>query len=475
MQICTSRFAQIDSESQRNSLCSISRVKYSFQGDLPVTAAAILCYILAEPTLSEEPYTQQDDSSEIRPTRLSGNDNSVRPLLKGFSGVMERKKRIVLINHTGGPIIRENELTYTEGGLAHALSALTGLASDYDITILCPDPLGSRQIRATEYRGINVVCMGGSRWIKWMHAGGPSFCKEVNRYIKETCPDILIGNGMLASFLLRFAPEEPVKIGIIHHLYHVSHALKVGRSSKCTMWVMGMLERGALHLIKLDRIAVISPMVRDVLTQKGFPQDKIVVVGNGVNVGDYPFSVNKTPCSLIYIGRLTELKRVSSLIESISLVRNRFPDVKLHIVGDGPKHEEVRRTIEALHLFQNVFMHGHLPERQKIELLPNSAIYVSNSVFEGFGIPLVEAMATGTVPVVSDIEGHRFVFQDDNVGYLVKSTEEMATKIADLLNSETERLRLATNGRRLVEQRWTWAKVAQRYKEGLLGNASPSP
>jgi glycosyltransferase involved in cell wall biosynthesis len=83
-------------------------------------------------------------------------------------------------------------------------------------------------------------------------------------------------------------------------------------------------------------------------------------------------------------------------------------------------------------------------------------------------------MASGTVPAVSDIEGHRLVFQDDNVGYLVESTEETARRITDLLTNETERLKLATNGRRLVEQRCTWAKVAQWYKESLLGDALPS-
>jgi glycosyltransferase involved in cell wall biosynthesis len=384
---------------------------------------------------------------------------------------MKRKKRIVLINHTGGPIINEDELAITEGGLAHALSALTGLASDYDITILCPDFSENKQTRVTKYRGVNIICMGGARWVKWMHAGGTSFCTQVSRYIKQAAPDILIGNGVLASFLLRFAPKEPYKIGIIHHLYHASHASNVDSSSKYTMRVTGLLERAALRLIKLDKIAVISPMVQDVLAQKGFCQDKIVIVGNGVNVEDYPFSANKTPFSLIYIGRLTELKRVSSLVESISMVRNKFPEVKLHIVGDGPKHEEVRRRIEVLHLSQNVSMHGYMPEREKIKLLSSCAVYVSNSVFEGFGIPLVEAMATGAVPVVSDIEGHRFVFQNDNVGYLVKNTEEMAIRITELLSNETERSRLASSGRRLVEQKWTWEKVAQRYRSLL--NDSP--
>jgi len=389
---------------------------------------------------------------------------------------MKRTKSIVLINHTGGPIIKGDEIGYTEGGLAHALSALAGLASDYDITILCPDFSGSGQIRVAKYKGVNIICMGGSRWVKWMHAGGISFCKEAKRYIKEAAPDILIGNGMLASFLLRFAPRGPFRVGIVHHLYHASHASNVDNSSRFAMRVLGVLERAALRLINLDKIAVISPMVRDVLTKEGFCQEKIVVVGNGVDVEDYSFSANKIPYSLIYIGRLTELKRVSSLIESFSMVRNKFPAAKLHIVGDGPKHEEVRRRIEELHLSQNVSMHGYLPEGEKIELLSSSAVYVSNSIFEGFGIPLVEAMATGTVPVVTDIEAHRFVFQDNNVGCLVKSTEEMATKITDLLSNETERSRLAANGRRLVEQKWTWSRVAQRYrdllKDDLVRNTS---
>jgi glycosyltransferase involved in cell wall biosynthesis len=388
---------------------------------------------------------------------------------------MKRTKSIVLINHTGGPIIKEDEIGYTEGGLAHALSALAGLAPDYDITILCPDFSGNKQTRVARYRGVNIICTGGSRWVKWMHAGGVSFCKEANRYIKEAAPDVLIGNGVLSSFLLRFVPKGPYKIGIIHHLYHASHASNVCSSSTRTMRLMGVLERAALRLIKLDRIAVISPMVQDVLAEEGFCHDKIVVVGNGVNVEDYPFSVDKIPCSLIYIGRLTELKRVSSLIESVSIVRSKLPEVRLHIVGDGPKHEEVRRKIEELGLFQNVSMHGYVPEREKIELLSSAAVYVSNSIFEGFGIPLVEAMATGTVPIVSDIEGHRFVFQDDDVGYLVKSTEEMATKVTDLLGNETERLRLATNGRKLVEQRWTWAKVAQRYRDLLRDDLVHNP
>jgi len=374
-------------------------------------------------------------------------------------------KKIISVNFSGGPIIKEAGLSFTEGGLVHALFALANLGSDYYITILCPNPPGNKRKQIAKYRGVNIICVGSSRWIRWMSSGSLSFLREAKRYVEKERPDILIGNGVLASFLLRFAPKGTFKVGIIHHLYHASN---IDNSSKYAVWGIGVLERLALHFSKLDKVAVINPMVKDILAKKGFCQDKIVVVGNGVNIEDYFFCESKVPYSLIYIGRLTELKRVSSLVEVISIVKRKIPGVILHIVGDGPKHKEVRRKIEALDLTENVVMHGYLSEKEKIELLSSSAIYVSNSVFEGFGIPVVEAMATGTVPVVNDIDAHGFIFQGWHVGYLVRSKEEMATRIIDLFTNETERLKLAQNGRRLAEKKWTWAKVSERYREVIL-------
>ena len=375
-------------------------------------------------------------------------------------------KKIISINFSGGPIIKEDELSFTEGGLVHALFALANLTSDYAITILCPNPPGNKQKQIAKYKGVNIICVGSSRWIRWMGSGSLSFLREAKRYVEKERPDILIGNGVLASFLLHFAPKGTFKVGIIHHLYHASN---IDNSSKYAVWGIGVLEKLALHLTKLDKVAVVNPMVKDVLVKEGFCQDKIVVVGNGFSIEDYVFCENKIPCSLIYIGRLTELKRVSSLVEVVSMVKKKIPGVVLHIAGDGPKHKEVRRKIEALRLTQNIIMHGYLSEKEKIELLSSSAIYVSNSIFEGFGIPVVEAMATGTVPVVNDIAAHRFIFQDENIGHLVRSKEEMATRIIDLLTNETERLRLAKNGRRLAEEKWTWQKVSERYREVIAG------
>jgi len=96
--------------------------------------------------------------------------------------------------------------------------------------------------------------------------------------------------------------------------------------------------------------------------------------------------------------------------------------------------------------------------------LQKTKIYVSLSGVEGFGIPLIEAMACGAVPVVSNIKAHAFVLQGKKAGYLVKDEKEMVKRVEELLNNEKLRKKMAREGRKLVEDKWTWKKVAERYE-----------
>jgi glycosyltransferase involved in cell wall biosynthesis len=257
--------------------------------------------------------------------------------------------------------------------------------------------------------------------------------------VRKEKPDILMGNGVLASFLLRLFPESPFKIWVI---YHLCHASKVNGPGRYKVWGVGLLERLALHLVRLDRIALTNLVAKDILARKGFSPDSITVVGNGVDVADYSFITSKTPHSLIYVGRLAEFRRVDSLLGIIPFLAREFPDVRLHFVGDGPKREVLQRKIASLGLGDRVVLHGYLPEGDKIALLQYSAVYVSNSNFQGFGIPLVEAMAAGAGPVVSDIGAHRFIFQGREAGFLVNEPEEMVLKTKDLFYDKAKRQQL---------------------------------
>ncbi len=385
------------------------------------------------------------------------------------------KKKIILLNITGGPVIKEGAFGFTEGGLVHALLSLEGLSADYDITILCPGFPGRTSDEVICYKGVKVVCLAGSRWVRWMQVGSLSFLRKTRRHVGKNKPDIIIGNGVLATVLLRFSPRSALRIGIVHHLYHdrVHHAAGVTGISGFRVRVMGWLEKMALHFTKVDKVAVINPVVKEILSKDGFRAEDIMVAGNGVDVEEYPFTLNKDANTLIYIGRLVELKGVDTLMEAVSEIKQEIPDVKLHLVGDGPDHERMRKKIMAMGIGDNVILHGYVSEQEKVDLLSRASVYVSASSFEGFGIPVVEAMATGAVPVVSDIASHRFIFQGRPVGCLVNNRDEMVRKVLELLSDEEKRQELARSGRSLVEERWTWTTASTQYRkiieEGLNG------
>jgi glycosyltransferase involved in cell wall biosynthesis len=140
---------------------------------------------------------------------------------------------------------------------------------------------------------------------------------------------------------------------------------------------------------------------------------------------------------------------------------------KLVLIGNGILYQDLADYVAKNQLNGQVEILTGLNDRQKIAVLKRAKIYVSLSRFEGFGIPLVEGMASGAVPVVSDITAHRFVFQDKDVGFLVKDSQELIAKVDFLWKNEPARRELASRGRGLVEEVWTWEKMKERCERAL--------
>jgi len=379
------------------------------------------------------------------------------------------KKKIIFLQITGGPLVKEGKICFLEGGLVHAVSAGANLLDlviqkdEYLVTVLCLNQQGLNGMKEIDFRGVKIISLGGSRWLGWAQFGNLNFFREAYQYIKKENPDILIGNNVLAALFIKFLPQKCKKIGIIHHLYL---SLEPINKFQPLVYLISIFEKLAIPFLKkLDALGAVNPLTRDLLIKKGVSPNKILVVGNGIDLEDFPFLDRKDKNSLIYIGRLAELKGVEALLDVVFEIKKEIPKVILHLGGEGPKFSAIKEKTKKLGLENNVIIHGYLDYQKKIEVLKSSALYLSLSEFEGFGIPLIEAMATGCVPVVSDIYAHRFIFQERKVGFLVKSKKEMVQKIVGLLKDEDARLSLAKEGQRLVQERWSWQEVGRRYKE----------
>jgi glycosyltransferase involved in cell wall biosynthesis len=291
------------------------------------------------------------------------------------------------------------------------------------------------------------------------------------RHLSRSHVDVVIANGILGAHLVGLAPGPWRRVAVIHHLYHDAWA-----TGACTPpgGVSAAGERFLLHRLRADAVAVVNPAVAERLARPGISFDRVVVVGNGVDPTEYSFAARHDEETLVFVGRLRKDKGVDTVLDAFAIIQRYRPQSVLHIVGDGLLRQSLERRAHDLGVGSSVVFHGFIDERSKIGLLQRATIYLSASRFEGFGLPLVEAMATGTVPIVSDIPAHRYIFQEREVGCLVSSADRMAARALELFQDPVRRSVMAHRGRELVEEMWTWERVAGRYR-GLIDDLLSPP
>jgi glycosyltransferase involved in cell wall biosynthesis len=150
-------------------------------------------------------------------------------------------------------------------------------------------------------------------------------------------------------------------------------------------------------------IAVSEQTKRDLVEQYGIPSAQIAVIPNGVDSTFGPEGPRRNgPPYLLFVGSLQPRKNPEAAIEALAQLND---DVRLVLVGpDKGSGEAARRTAERLHLQERVEFVGHVEKPELAALYRGAACLVFPSRYEGFGLPVVEAMASGT-PVVAAAAG----------------------------------------------------------------------
>jgi len=167
---------------------------------------------------------------------------------------------------------------------------------------------------------------------------------------------------------------------------------------------------------------------------------------------------------LISIGRMVDRKRFDRLIAVVAALKDYR--VRLVLVGDGPREEELRTTARSLGVANRVHFVGAVDERTKFELLSVSDIYVSTSEHEGFGLVFLEAMASG-LPIVSfDRGGQRDFLRDGSSGYLVPLGDEntFTERCRRLIGDPELRRAMGRTNRERVNEFYI-DRCARRYEE----------
>lgn len=175
------------------------------------------------------------------------------------------------------------------------------------------------------------------------------------------------------------------------------------------------------------------------------------------------------PGFLLFVGYLTTKKNLLVVAEAIQLVRQNYPDIKLVIVGArGPGADEFYSALKSLGVQQNVQELGVVSDLELAALYRNASILVFPSFYEGFGLPVVEAMGCGLPALVSASSSLIELVNRPELMCTTGTSLEWAKKISDILSSDSLLLELKSWALQRAVQ-FTWeacvSELMQVYRE----------
>ena len=210
----------------------------------------------------------------------------------------------------------------------------------------------------------------------------------------------------------------------------------------------------------------------------GIPQSKIVEMRSvGVNVDTFRPDESKRLDSLVlYVGRLQKIKGVHILLQAISYLK-----ISVHLVVIGPfdqndpiYSEELKKTAEMINAQgkHRIDLLGHKDEKELVPWYQKATLLVAPHLDQICGgLTTLEALASAT-PVIATGNG---VVQDNVNGLLIppNDVDKLANAISELLENKKFRRKLGIEGRRIIEEQYSWGRIVKdliKVYEKLLSN-----
>jgi glycosyltransferase involved in cell wall biosynthesis len=222
---------------------------------------------------------------------------------------------------------------------------------------------------------------------------------------------------------------------------------------------------GKNTLMRTTSIITITEMERDYISKRfGIPTEKMTAIPNGIDVTKFrDLGYEREKNSLLFVGRLSPVKRLDMLLSALAIVKKRIPDVRLRIIGRdwGVKAQLVAQARD-LKISENVEFLEEIPFEDLVEHYNKAKVFVLSSKYEAFGITIMEAIGCATPVVVTSVGGTPEVVGD--AGILCRENEtSLADGIIELLESDEKYNALKENAKKR-RKLFDWDLIADRVK-----------
>lgn len=212
---------------------------------------------------------------------------------------------------------------------------------------------------------------------------------------------------------------------------------------------------------------------RDVMSFYGVLEEKIHVVYEGyerqsannhqqITISDQQSAKSLEKPYLLFIGRLEERKNIVRIIEAFEILKEKYQmPHELVLAGKpGYGYARIKQQITKSKYQSAIIEKGYVTEEEKWSLLQNADVFLFPTLYEGFGIPVLEAQSVGVSVVTSNISSLPEVAGDGAVFVDPVSAENMAEGVQKLLSDESLRNAIISKGRENIK-RFSWEGCAK--------------
>lgn len=252
----------------------------------------------------------------------------------------------------------------------------------------------------------------------------------LNKVIKIHKIDLVVGfmpNANLLALLTKYFLNHKLKIIITEHNNPSENFIK--SNSKIKSYLKSIIIK--YFYPYSNKIVVVSNGIGEELINKfKLHSDLITTIYNPVDLKFIRNKVQEKPeifkkvlseKIIIAVGRLVKQKGYFEMLEIINQLKNRIP-IRLLILGEGPLRKKIENRISELNLSSNVDLLGFVDNPWSY--IFNSDVYLSTSLWEGFHMTIVESMACGVYPIVSNCNyGPNEIIINDKMGKLLPVSE----------------------------------------------------
>jgi len=307
--------------------------------------------------------------------------------------------------------------------------------------------------------------------------------RRLDELIRRYKPDVVHAHSPVLNVLPAIRVARRHRIPVVYELRALweDAAVDHGTTAEGSLRyrVSRALESYALHHV--DHITTICEGLRHDITLRGVEPERITVIPNAVD--PHAFQLGGTPdvtlrrrlglegaTVLGFAGSFYGYEGLDLLIDAVSQLISRRPDLRVLLVGGGPQEQALRKQARDLGIESRVVFAGRVPHIEvqhyydliDVLVYPRRAMRLTEIV-----TPLkpLEAMAQGRVLIASDVGGHRELVRDGETGFLFRAGDvyALAAAIEAVLAQRAGWDAVRSKARRFVETERTWASSAARY------------